>query len=267
MLGLSPVWSNSVPNKYCREDMSVCSCPKNETACHFKFAVQRLITFTRYVNGYPAGYGGKSYLINNMGVLQHVSSGAPDPYGCNDTNCSRSANIVDGKTYRAFIGINGRIPGPTLVVYQSQTVVVEVINMMLSEVTTIHWHGLSQWRTPWMDGASTVSQCPIEPGTSFTYIFNVSCAETFWYHSHSGAQRSEGLFGGLVVKSDFEAKEYPIHFIDEPENHTLTLLDWQREESTNLSGKNWRNYDSSLMQTLVQMKYQLETGQLRQHKE
>jgi FtsP/CotA-like multicopper oxidase with cupredoxin domain len=234
---LSPAWSQSDPNKFCREDMSVCSCPKEETACYFKFAVQRLITFTRYLNGYPTGYGGKSFFINDMGELQHVSTGGPDPYGCSDTNCSLSANTVDGKTYRTFIGINGRIPGPMLVVYQNQTVVVEVVNMMLTEVTTIHWHGLSQFNTPWMDGAGTVSQCPIEPGTSFTYIFNVSCAGTFWYHSHSGAQRSEGLFGALVVKSDFEAKEYPIPFIDNPENYTLTLLDWQREESTTLFWK------------------------------
>ena len=144
---------------------------------------------------------------------------------------------MDGKTYRTFIGINGRFPGPTLVVYWNQTVVVEVVNMMLTEVTTIHWHGLDQFNTPWMDGAGTVSQCPIEPGTSFTYIFNASRAGTFWYHSHSGAQRSEGLFGGLVIKDDSEAEEYPINFTDIPEKYTLTLLDWQREESTNLFWK------------------------------
>ena len=113
--------------------------------------------------------------------------------------------------------------------------------MLLTEVTTIHWHGLAQFNTPWMDGAGTVSQCPIEPGTSFTYIFNVSCAGTFWYHSHSGAQRSEGLFGGLVVKNDTESeeykKEYNTSFIDAPEDYTLTLLDWQREESVTLFWK------------------------------
>ena len=113
--------------------------------------------------------------------------------------------------------------------------------MLLTEVTTIHWHGLAQFNTPWMDGAGTVSQCPIEPGTSFTYIFNVSSPGTFWYHSHSGAQRSEGLFGGLVVKNDTESeeyeKEYNTPFIDAPEDYTLTLLDWQREESVTLFWK------------------------------
>ena len=234
---LSHTGAQTDPNKYCEDDMSVCSCPKEEEVCYFKFAIQRLFTFTRYLVDHPTGYGGKPYFINDSGELEYVRVGGPDPNGCSDTNCSQ-ANTVDGKTYRTFIGINGRFPGPTLVVYQNQTVVVEVVNMLLSEVTTIHWHGLQQFNTPWMDGAGTVSQCPIEPGTSFTYIFNVSCAGTFWYHSHTGAQRSEGLFGALVVKNDSEAMEYPIKFMDTPEQHTLTLLDWQREDSETLFWKN-----------------------------
>ena len=124
-----------------------------------------------------------------------------------------------------------------LIVYRHQTISVEVVNMMLTEVTTIHWHGLAQLNTYWMDGAGTVSQCPIEPGTSFTYVFNFITAGTFWYHSHSGAQRSEGLFGALIVRDEDETRNYPNQFNDIPEEHTLTLLDWQREESTTLFWK------------------------------
>ena len=239
LLLISPALGQTIEwNKDCTDDMQVCICSKEEDACYFQFAVQRLITFTRYLNGMPTGYGGRSYYINDQGELEYLSPmGGPTQYGCSDTNCSQ-ANTVDSNTYRTFIGINGRFPGPTLIVYQGQTVVVDVINMLLTEVTTIHWHGLEQRGTYWMDGAGTVSQCPIEPGTSFTYIFNVSTAGTFWYHSHSGAQRSEGLFGALVVKNDTSAKNYPIEFLDIPEEHTLTLLDWQREESTNLFWKN-----------------------------
>ena len=237
---LSPVRCQDKPNEYCREDMSVCSCPKSEVVCYFKFAIQRLITFTRYENGSPTGYGGKPYFINDTGQLERVPIIPTPDQGCSETNCSQ-ANTADSTSYRTFIGINGHLPGPTLVVYQNQTIVVEVVNMLLTEVTTIHWHGLAQFNTPWMDGAGTVSQCPIEPGTSFTYIFNVSCAGTFWYHSHSGAQRSEGLFGGLVVKNDTKNEEYEkaynFSIIDTPEDHTLTLLDWQREESVTLFWK------------------------------
>ena len=240
LLLLSPVWGQTIEwNKDCTDDMRVCICSNEERACYFQFAVQRLITFTRYLNGMPTGYGGRSYYINDDGKLEYLppkGGTGPEQYGCSETNCSQ-ANTVDSKTYRTFIGINGRFPGPTLIVYQSQTVVVHVINMLLSEVTTIHWHGVEQRGTYWMDGAGTVSQCPIVPGTSFTYIFNVSTAGTFWYHSHSGAQKSEGLFGALVVKNETETKNYPIDFLDIPDEHTLTLFDWQREETTNLFWK------------------------------
>ena len=44
-----------------------------------------------------------------------------------------------------------------------------VRNHLSNEVFTIHWHGMHQRNTPWMDGASMISQCPIGPGQSFLY--------------------------------------------------------------------------------------------------
>ena len=40
-----------------------------------------------------------------------------------------------------------------------------------------------------------------------------------------------------MVRDDDDTKDYPIKFNDIPEKHTLTLLDWQREESPNLFWK------------------------------
>ena len=69
-------------------------------------------------------------------------------------------------------------------------------------------------------------------------IFKASPAGTHWYHSHLGAQRTDGLFGGLVVRerSDMQEKvtEALGTFLDLPDEHTLTLLDWQRESSLSL---------------------------------
>ena len=48
-------------------------------------------------------------------------------------------------------------------------VVVKVTNALSSQVTSVHWHGLRMRGTPWMDGASGVSQCGILPGRAFTY--------------------------------------------------------------------------------------------------
>ena len=50
-----------------------------------------------------------------------------------------------------------------------QQVVVRIKNKLIGEATTIHWHGMKMKGTPWMDGASGVSQCPIQPGQTFTY--------------------------------------------------------------------------------------------------
>ena len=48
------------------------------------------------------------------------------------------------------------------------------MNKLLSDSTSIHWHGLHQKGTPWMDGVAYISQCPIGPGQVFTYKFKVT---------------------------------------------------------------------------------------------
>ena len=75
---------------------------------------------------------------------------------------------------RAVIVANNSIPGPPIVVYQGQTVIVHVTNHLLQESATIHWHGIHQKDTPFSDGVAFISQCPILPGQKFTYNFTVS---------------------------------------------------------------------------------------------
>ena len=41
----------------------------------------------------------------------------------------------------------------------------------MSEGVSIHWHGLYQRGTPWMDGPEMISQCPILPGQTFEYRY------------------------------------------------------------------------------------------------
>ncbi|GFR64970.1 laccase-2 [Elysia marginata] len=45
-----------------------------------------------------------------------------------------------------------------IMVWVNQTVVVHVTNLMSSQAVTIHWHGLHQTGTPWMDGVAFVTQ-------------------------------------------------------------------------------------------------------------
>ena len=77
---------------------------------------------------------------------------------------------------RTVIAVNGTVPGPPLVAYEGQQLIVHVTNKLLSESITIHWHGIFQRDTPFMDGVAFITQCPISAGQTFTYKFKV---ETF----------------------------------------------------------------------------------------
>ena len=236
----------------CNHNTPVCECTRtSDESCEFNFDIEMLQTFTRYQvdnTGDSRGTAGSVWRINN-GEWEPVDY---DSSKNRNTLCGSSIDSdnctqpfgVDGYTFRSFIGVNGRIPGPTLIVTEGQLVKVNVINRLASESISIHWHGMHQRNSNWMDGVEHVTQCGIPPGASFTYIFKAEQYGTHWYHSHSGAQRTDGLFGALIVKergntqrnnllsqlTDFDITSYS----DNPAQHTLTLLDWQKSSSLDL---------------------------------
>jgi iron transport multicopper oxidase len=75
---------------------------------------------------------------------------------------------------RQVIGINGQWPCPPIEATVGDTVTVNVFNNLGSESTGLHFHGINQRGTQVMDGPSGVTQCPIPPGSHFTYTFQVS---------------------------------------------------------------------------------------------
>jgi FtsP/CotA-like multicopper oxidase with cupredoxin domain len=97
---------------------------------------------------------------------------------------------------------DGRIPGPTLELREGDRVIVHFVNR-LPEVSTIHWHGLALPAA--MDGSPLH---PVEPGTTFDYVFTVKpgTAGTYWYHPHphhtTGHQVAKGLYGSIVVRAE-----------------------------------------------------------------
>ena len=67
----------------------------------------------------------------------------------------------------------------------------------LDEDSSVHWHGLL---VPFQyDGVPGVSFPGIKPRSTFLYDFPVNQAGTYWYHSHSGLQEQEGLYGPIVI--------------------------------------------------------------------
>ena len=208
----------------------VCECKKN--TCYFKLVIEHLQTFTAYEKDAARGTRGRVYYIDDNGEPQPATNKRTNCDDDKEDKCT-NVNFVDGSTYRSFLAINKRIPGPTLIVNEGATIVVDVFNFLETEETSFHWHGIHQYNTPWMDGVGYISQCPIEAGDSFRYIFKAQPSGTLWYHSHSGPQRSDGLFGALIVRESSIPDGLPA-FEDIPALHTLTLLDWQREASLDL---------------------------------
>ena len=237
----------------------VCECDPTSDVCEFALVIEELQTFTSYkVPKNPAQIiprlGGATYYLS-QGKYIRSRSIEEEEEGClleeasseeefTSNGCTVPAT-VDGDTFRAFVGVNGFSPGPTLIAHENQIISVNVSNQLLTEVTSIHWHGMHQRNTPWMDGVGLVSQTPIQPGGTFRYIFLASPTGTHWYHSHMGAQRTDGLVGALIVREG-EAKENRTRaqleelqpglgaFTDEPGKHTLLVMDWQREPAIGL---------------------------------
>ncbi|KAG6279765.1 hypothetical protein E4U47_002426 [Claviceps purpurea] len=106
--------------------------------------------------------------------------------------------------YRPMMLINNQFPGPLVECNEGDTLVVQVVNKAVN-ATSIHFHGLFQNGTNFMDGTVGVTQCPIAPNSSFTYKFTVrGQSGTYWYHAHHTAQAADGLLGPVIVHSRTE---------------------------------------------------------------
>ncbi|WVZ98840.1 hypothetical protein U9M48_044217 [Paspalum notatum var. saurae] len=94
--------------------------------------------------------------------------------------------------------VNGRFPGPKIVVREGDRLVVQVHNNINNNVT-FHWHGVRQLGSGWADGPSYITQCPIRPGQSYAYDFRiVGQRGTLWWHAHFSWLRAT-LYGPLVI--------------------------------------------------------------------
>ena len=242
----------------CKDHQAACICPSGAAVCKFSLRIDTHLTGVSYRIG-PDGRlmkGGTQYILNStVGFLPLTLSVAGNtPVPClfegaslvsDEDFTSRNCSVpitVDGDTHRPLLTYNGRVPGPTLVVDHGATIYVRVSNNLKSETTSVHWHGMHQHHTHWMDGVGRVAQKSIPPEQSFDYIFEASPKGTHWYHFHVGSQRSDGLFGGLVVRDDGpissnevvpEEDESTI-IVDQPELLTLTLFDLQSLPSSEL---------------------------------
>ena len=125
--------------------------------------------------------------------------------------------------------VNGMLSGPTLRWKEGDIVTINVTNN-LSEDTSIHWHGIILPAS--MDGVPGFSNFNgIKPGETFTYKFPILQSGTYWYHSHSGFQEQEGVFGAIIIEPKIkDPYEYDREYV-------ISLSDWSDEKPSSVYRK------------------------------
>lgn len=133
---------------------------------------------------------------------------------------------------------NGVVPGPTIVVRQGDTVVIDYRNQDATP-DTIHLHGIHDIPDT-MDGVGGISQPLVQHGGHFTYRFVADTPGTFIYHSHDGeAILNSGLYGAIIVE--------PTHPLPDERNlkhdYLEVISSWQiqsaAEDEFTLNGKEY----------------------------
>lgn len=194
----------------CKND----TCRRNDATCECYLTIEHRLT-----------------MMNEKEMILLVPSGGRfRPFNALNEEYSKDEEeefiAGDGYGSRMVIAVNRRFPGPQITAYENQNIIVHMRNLMHTDSTTIHFHGIHQKRTPWSDGVAFVSQCPILPGQIYTYSFYAKPFGTSFYHAHIGDQRSAGLYGPLVI---IPLSSVNISTPQDDNNgkvHTVTIQDW-----------------------------------------
>eukprot|EP00249_Psilotum_nudum_P011141 c22986_g4_i1 orf=178-1710(+) len=141
------------------------------------------------------------------GALSYVAHGSKTRYYDFKVGFQQVTKLCKS---RNIITVNGKFPGPTLYAQEGDRVIVKVTNSAKYNVT-IHWHGVRQHFSCWSDGPSYITQCPIQPGNSFTYEFTLYQQKgTLLWHAHISWLRA--TVHGAIVIYPMTGVPYPFTF-------------------------------------------------------
>lgn len=130
-----------------------------------------------------------------------VNATAPPPVVRRHRLVAARATVAPDGFERGAVAVNGRTPGPTIVVDAGDRVVAEFVNA-LPAPSSLHWHGVRHVSTVAQDGAAPVTQRPVAAADAvsaatgppvFVYSFVAPDPGTFWWHAHAGMQYVDGL--------------------------------------------------------------------------
>ena len=215
---------NNQPKVDTRKVWNCTELRRTET-CHITFVVESLLSMTFYnITNHKREWRGYRAAFTSPGKLSLLRD---------DVNTSLMENLTVAATvdgfFRPIIAINTHMPGPTIIAHDGQVLSITVYNELIDiKGISVHWHGMHQMGSTKMDGLAYITQRSIMPYQSFRYRFRAFPAGTHWYHAHTGAQRTDGLLGALIVKELTTDSRYTI---DLPDQHTLILTDWFLQSS------------------------------------
>ncbi|CRL07208.1 CLUMA_CG020191, isoform A [Clunio marinus] len=191
----SHLMKHAIPGEKCLRKCSL----NDQKVCYFNFTL-------------------KTYQILG-GSCGECSNGIADD--CFNERCV----IADG-IGRSYLSLNFELPAPKIEVCKSDILVIDLHNDAEGLSTSLHWHGMRQFGTQFMDGVPYLTQCPIPYGESFRYSFYALDEGTHFYHSHAGNQKADGVYGALIVRSvnsdnpNIQTYDYDLS------EHTILMADW-----------------------------------------
>lgn len=144
-----------------------------------------------------------------------------------DLNINHQFANFTGKK-RLATAVNGSVPSPVLRWKEGERITLQVTNH-LAQDSSIHWHGIILPTN--MDGVPGLSFDGIKPGETYKYQFDVNQNGTYWYHSHSGFQEQEGMYGAIIIDS-LEPEPFAYD-----RDYAVVLSDWTDENTSNVYAK------------------------------
>nr|ABI52585.1 pollen-specific protein [Camellia sinensis] len=146
---------------------------------------------------------------------------AEDPYLFFEWTVTYGTISPVGVPVQAIL-INGQFPGPKINCTSNNNIVVNVFNK-LDEPFLLTWYGIQQRKNSWQDG-TLGTMCPIQPGTNYTFKFQVKDQiGSYYYFPTTGLQRASGGIGGLQVHSRLLI---PVPFDAPADEYFVIAGDW-----------------------------------------
>lgn len=126
--------------------------------------------------------------------------------------------------------INNQFPGPLINGSSNNNFVINIFNK-LDEPILFTFQGVQHRKNSWQDGTPG-AQCPILPGTNYTYHFQVKDQiGTFFYFPTTALHRAAGGFGPIRV---FSRLLIPVPYPDPEDEFDFIIGDWFTKSHTTL---------------------------------